>query len=268
MKKKWLLLLFACFIVITFSQCASRKQVVRLENDLYYLRMQVEAVREDNTKLTQQLDQMNRSMADIMDEMKQTKADILSEMMSLKDQASFLDNKLEETGYRMDKILQKSEVQSGRPDADSTASIPDEKATERPGGSEALNPKDLYDAAYLDLAMRNYQLARQGFEKYLTMFPKSNYADNAQYWLGETYYAQADYKNALYEFKKIITDYPKGKKNAAALLKIGYCLAKLDDTRGAQRYLNMVIQEFPTSEEAKLAESKLAEIGRGNALNK
>jgi len=268
MKKKWLLLLFACLIAITSLQCASRKQVVQLENDLYYLRMQIEAVREDNTKLVQQLEQMNHNMADIADAMKQTKADILSETMSLKNQASFLDNKLEETSYRMDKILQKSEVPTAQPDMDSTASNPDEKATDRPGGSETLNPKDLYDAAYRDLAMRNYQLARQSFEKYLAMFPNSDYADNARYWLGETYYAQSDYQSALYQFKKVITDYPKGEKNASALLKIGYCLSKSDDARGAQRYLNMVIQEFPASEEAKLAEAKLAELGRANASNK
>jgi tol-pal system protein YbgF len=267
MKKKWLLL-FASLIVITSLQCASRKQVVQLENDLYYMRMQIEAVREDNTKLSQQLEQMNHSMTDIVDEMKQTKADILSVTTSLRDQASFLDNKLEETSYRMDKILQKTETPTARSGTDSTAYHPGENTTDQSGGVETLNPKDLYDAAYRDLAMRNYQLARQSFEKYLTTFPKSDYADNAQYWLGETYYAQSDYESALYQFKKVLTDYPKGDKNPSALLKIGYCLSKLDDARGAQRYLNMVVQEFPTSEEAKLAQAKLAEIGRSNTLNK
>jgi tol-pal system protein YbgF len=117
--------------------------------------------------------------------------------------------------------------------------------------------KRLYDQAYKDLTRGNYSLAIIGFRDFLRRSPASDLGDNAQYWIGECFYAQRDYNPAVVEFLKVPADYPQGDKVAAALLKTGYSFLQLDDRASARRYLNQVVEQFPNSEEAVSARNKL-----------
>ena len=132
-----------------------------------------------------------------------------------------------------------------------------------PGDSAAkgaVTPRALYDAAYQDLTRGNHGLAILGFQEVLTKFPQSELADNAQYWIGECYYAQKDYARALVEFRKTIEAYPQGDKVAAALLKAGLCEAQTGDKQAARATLEELQRRFPQSEEARLAGQKIQEL--------
>ena len=120
-----------------------------------------------------------------------------------------------------------------------------------------VDPKKLYDAAYLDLTKGNYQLAISGFSQYLQHFPDTPLSDNALYWIGESYYAQAQYDKAVIEFQKLLKDYPTGDKVPAALYKIGLSYLELRDRKLGNQFLKRVVDEFPRSPEAKLAKEKL-----------
>jgi tetratricopeptide (TPR) repeat protein len=65
--------------------------------------------------------------------------------------------------------------------------------------------------------------------------PDSEYAGNAQYWIGECYYTQRDYARALEAFNKVIERYPKGQKVPDALLKVGFSLTALTTCARALR---------------------------------
>jgi tol-pal system protein YbgF len=117
--------------------------------------------------------------------------------------------------------------------------------------------KRLYDQAYKDLTRGNYSLALLGFRDYLRRSPASDLADNAQYWIGECFYAQRDYDPAIQEFLKVQKDYPQGDKVPAALLKTGFSFLQLEDRASARRYLNQVVEQYPNSEEAVSARNKL-----------
>jgi len=122
------------------------------------------------------------------------------------------------------------------------------------------DPRTIYDAAYQDLTRGNHGLAIMGFEEILQLYPSSELADNAQYWLGETYYVQKDYEKALEAFRKVPLAYPAGDKVPAALLKIGYCLVELGETAAASEALQDLIDRFPGSQEARLADDKLGRL--------
>jgi len=99
-------------------------------------------------------------------------------------------------------------------------------------GSRAAAPddrrppaRDVYQAAYIDFSKGGYQLAITGFRDFLRRFPDHKLADNAQYWIGESYLALAhSYANAgqqedkatqaleeaVREFRRVITNYPRG----------------------------------------------------------
>ena len=125
------------------------------------------------------------------------------------------------------------------------------------GDVSETDAKRLYDQAYKDLTRGNYSLALLGFGEYLKRSPASDLADNAQYWIGECYYAQRDYDPAIQEFLKVQKDYPQGDKVPAALLKTGFSFLQLEDRASARRYLNQVVEQFPNSEEAVSARNKL-----------
>src|SRR5262249_18343413 len=108
--------------------------------------------------------------------------------------------------------------------------------------SSGATPRSLYDAAYQDLNRGKHGLAIMGFQEVITKFPDSELADNAQYWIGESYYAQKDYKKALQEFRKTVDVYPKGDKVPAAMLKSGLCLVQLGDKQGAKTVYQKLVE--------------------------
>jgi tol-pal system protein YbgF len=93
--------------------------------------------------------------------------------------------------------------------------------------------------------------------KFLAEHPRHEYADNAQYWLGEAFYGAKDYKNALVEFRATIETYPRGNKVPDALLKVGYCYAALGQTEKARAVLEQVVNLYPKTEPAALAAKRL-----------
>ena len=92
---------------------------------------------------------------------------------------------------------------------------------------------------------------------FLKQYPRHDYADNAQYWLGESFYARKDYQQALTEFRATIETYPRGNKVPDALLKVGYCYQALGQTEKARAVLEQVVNLYPKSEPAVLASKKL-----------
>ncbi len=92
---------------------------------------------------------------------------------------------------------------------------------------------------------------------FLQAHPRHDYADNAQYWLGEAYYATQDYQHALLEFRATIETYPRGNKVPDALLKVGYCYFALGQTDKARAVLEQVVNLYPKSEPAALAARRL-----------
>ena len=120
--------------------------------------------------------------------------------------------------------------------------------------------KRVYEQAYLDLTRGNYSLAILGFAEYLKRAEGSDLADNAQYWIAESYYAQGDYRQAVVEFQKVVDRYAQGDKVAGALLKIGFSEIHLGESDDARAALEEVVRRFPNGEEAKLARDKLRSI--------
>jgi len=95
---------------------------------------------------------------------------------------------------------------------------------------------------------------------FLAKHPRHDFADNAQYWLGEAYYAQQDYPNALIEFRNVIETYPRGNKVPDALLKVGYCYLALGQTEKARAVLEQVVNLYPKTEPAATAAKRLESL--------
>ncbi|HSN52159.1 MAG TPA: tol-pal system protein YbgF [Woeseiaceae bacterium] len=126
-----------------------------------------------------------------------------------------------------------------------------------PGGSD----RDNYQAAFELLKEQRYEPAAQAFRQFLTTYPDSELADNAQYWLAESYYVTQKFEQALSSFQAVINDYPRSRKVPDALLKMGYCNYELERWDAARSALSKVQADYPETTAARLAGQRLERMG-------
>lgn len=135
------------------------------------------------------------------------------------------------------------------------------RATKAPVRSDAAGAGDgaasEYRAAVELVKAGKTEEAVTALRAFLKSYPRHEYADNAQYWLGEAYYAAKDYQHALVEFRATIEVYPRGNKVPDALLKVGYCYSALGQADKARAVLEQVVNLYPKSEPAALAAKRL-----------
>jgi tol-pal system protein YbgF len=91
-------------------------------------------------------------------------------------------------------------------------------------------------------------------------FPKTDLTDNAQFWIGESYYSENNYEKAILEYEKVIKNYPEGDKVPHALLKQGLSFLKLGDKASARLLFQQIMKDYPNTNQARIAKAKLAEI--------
>ena len=113
----------------------------------------------------------------------------------------------------------------------------------------------------MDLMRRgDNQGAIQKLREFLRKAPKSDLADDAQYWIGEAYFASKDYNRAILEFNEVLLRYPKGDKVPAALLRQALAFAELGDKVDARLVLQKLVSEHGDAPEAERGRQKLAEL--------
>lgn len=132
------------------------------------------------------------------------------------------------------------------PAAAPTASVP-----------TSADPDQAYSAAFNALKAGQYGDAIAQFNNFLVTHPDSERADSAQYWLGEAYYVSKQFDPAINEYQKLVAAYPKSQKVSQAMLKIGFCQQELGQRDAAKATLQEVLQRFPGTTSARMAEDRL-----------
>jgi tol-pal system protein YbgF len=126
----------------------------------------------------------------------------------------------------------------------------------------AANANQLYDQASQDLAQGRYALALQAFREMRAQFPSGEMADNAQYGVGESFFAQSMFDSAAIEYARVDSLYPQGDKVPAALYKLALSQEKLGRTSEAKKSFEELVRRYPLSGEAQLARERLGTTRR------
>jgi tol-pal system protein YbgF len=130
-----------------------------------------------------------------------------------------------------------------------------------PGAAPVPDAESLYNQGLSYYNGGQWDLSIQAFNDYLKYYKDTDRASNAQFYIGECYYSQQDYKRAIDAYDLCSEKYPTGNKAAAAQLKKGFALLEMDEKTAGIRELRSLVQRFPDSHEADLARQRLRKLG-------
>jgi len=270
---------------ITLAGCASttdldamRNDINQLKREAFELRREIgklreqssgavkeesfNAIRESQASLNSQVSELSKEVQVLRGRFEENKffidkamKDAVTERELLRSQMNSLDVRIKELN---DKVARLGETKTSAPKATADAEGGAEKAQEQKRPDD--DPKKAYEAAYNLFKEKKYKEARERFNDFIKRFPKDDLADNAQFWIGESYYGEKDYEGAILSYEALIKHYPGSEKIPGALLKEGLAFAEIGDKKTAKVLFERLIEKYPDSSEAAVAKKKKAEL--------
>ena len=122
--------------------------------------------------------------------------------------------------------------------------------------------KESYDLTLAMYRQGKYEEAIDRFESFLQEYPKSDLADNAQFWIGECYMSLKKYKQAILAYQEVIKTYSKGNKVPNAMLRQAMAFHRIKDRESSRIIFKKLIKKYPNSSEAKIAKAKLKMLSK------
>ena len=282
--------LVSLVFLMLFSGCATQNEVTSLDTRLNDLELR-------NAELKKRNEALKSGMAVREDEeqaLRHQSASLRAKLEALDEQNRALNGRIEELEHRLDRQKQ-METEGTQIEADqiekltksakknderiyrieqylnfesSAPKVPPKKTTEKttakiiPAGQtkDQLGEDEIYRLAKQAFDQGDSDAARKKFQELIEKYPKSERADNAQFWIGEIYYREKWYEKAILEYQKVIENYPKGNKVPASLLKQGLAFLNLGDKTNSRLILEELIKKHPKSNEAKIARDKVKSL--------
>ncbi len=225
-------------------------QVQELQDEVRSLRGQLEMQ-------TRELENLKRRQRDQYLDLDQRISDIRNAQPVIPSGSAAGDAQPRPQGPTVSPSLDAPEVRDPMESQSEVVGIGEPTVQSQAAPPSAADEKADYDQAFQALKELRYADAAEDFQSFLDQYPTSEYADNAQYWLGESYYVTRNYDIALTAFQGLLDQYPESPKAPDALLKIGYTYYELEQWDNARAALTQVQEMYPDSTLSRLAENRL-----------
>lgn len=203
--------------------------------------------------LNSSLTQMQKNQAELNAKMDKLSGNLVAHSESLRDfdrEISKLSSKLDDMEQALDsKIAAVTQNVKAQQDAASA------QAT-------ALLPSKIYGESYTQLMKRSYERSAQGFALYIEKFPHGELVESAYYYMGEAYSGLNRWQDAAVAYATILEQFKDSQFTAPSRLKYALCILKLpgNNKDEAAKYLKSIVQDFPGTQQARLAEDYLKEV--------
>lgn len=290
-----------CLLIL--SGCATTSDIDNLKNNITNLQVESINHKKEIARINTELTNISKDITTLkeysLSAMKESQSSILIQTSDLSKELQTLKGRFDENKYFMDKTIKdllserelqqakiaglenelrelKSKissqpaenkempaVQEGRKDAETAQPEAKDQKT-----ASTTDPQKLYDDAQIDFKEKRYVDARQKFEKFSKDFPKHALAPNSYFWLGESYYADKKYEDAILAYEAFLKKYPNHEKTKGAMLKQAFAFVEIGDKKTGKVLLEKVMEKYPNSREADLAEKKIAELLSKNNTGK
>jgi tol-pal system protein YbgF len=241
---------------------ALQTEIQRVQTDLH---VRLENLQSEVRILSTGVEEYKELLKKPFREIDRVKGDMESRLRTLEEREKgieeknrALEEKMKETGDRLKGLEERiTGLVSKLTEMEKSPSIKEVSAEVK---GVSTNVGDLYKDAYETFQKGNLEGARRKFEAFLKQYPNTELSDNAQFWIGETYYLKKDFEKAILEYEKAIVKYPEGDKIPAALFKQALAFLELGDKTNARNLLKRVIERYPHSEQAEMAKKRLEAI--------
>ncbi len=249
---------------LAIGGCVSSTDIDALHDQIAEVQRQAVLLQQQGSS-KQEVAQLEATIQRQTEALLKAEADMRLDINSLSAQIAQLQDKLEDTNYRLAQVSQQiaatnQDLKASR-SAPAVPGAPGDAATAAAAAGTATDPETLYQTSYSDYLRGNYDLAMLGFKQYLEAFPETDLADNAIYWIGECFYRQQKYVDAIAEYDRVLKQFPRSDKTASALLKKGFSLLEQGQRKEGIVQLQSVAKSFPSSDEANLAKQRLQSLG-------
>ncbi len=247
----------------TGSVDAVRREADETKTRLYSLEKDLVTAREEDKNVKSDFTALRKNDADLQ-----------ANLDSLKSELQNLTGRLEDQGLAVRKPAE--ELTRYREDTDRRIVALEDRIVKLQVAVDELNKRlkegvasagatpATADALYLKgleiFKNGNLPEARSHLTRFIEQHPDHDLVANARYWIGETYYGEKSYEQAILEFQEVIKQYPKKEKAPAAMLKQALSFKALKDVKSTQYLLRRLTTDYPKSEEAKRARALLKEI--------
>jgi tol-pal system protein YbgF len=250
-------LLVVAVVVLLTGGCATRGQVRAIRTDLANVTASLASL---EAKRTAELENTpgRAEVKAIGTQVSQLEARISATTAELGQVTSRLDSTervVRDTAAAVDQLTTAVGKLSALPAAPTPPPSPPRDGASRRSGEAA---EQVYVSALAAFRAREHGQAVLDFLDFLGRYPKHPLAPNAQYWIGEAYFLQKDYRQAAVEFDKVLEHGVGNPKAADALLRLGMCYRNLRESTRATETLKRVIRDYPSSDAATKARSYLA----------
>lgn len=284
---------YLCFgivvILLCVSGCVDPKRLASLENRIAAMEM------ENNRQMSQQKEAQNRyikkSIKSLEDQLKgghivtkEEYARLKYDIRVLKKELQALEGSIDEIKHKFkeytegdrqvistrlkrlddaisknyEKVINLEKYMGFEPSA--SAQMPATKPTVSEGSVQKDPEQGLYDLAKKLFDDGDIENSRIHFGNFINKYPDSQNADNARFWIADSYYAEKWFGKAILEYQKVLDNYPDSNKLAAARLKQGYAFAELGEKANARITLKTLVRLHPESKEAQYAQEKLKNL--------
>jgi tol-pal system protein YbgF len=268
--------------------CASTRDVRVLDRGLDVIQSQINSLQKENNSTKKEISDLKTENQKLKADLSLRLENLQSEMRTsststgeyqelLKRSSKEMDRFKEEMEGRLRTIEEKrktqeeklSELEDRLKGLDGRMAASASKAeSERLASKETLSEikgvstgmGTLYKDAYETFHRGDLEGARRKFQAFLKQYSNTELSDNAQFWIGETYYLKKDFERAILEYEKAVVKYPEGDKIPAALFKQALAFLELGDKTNARNLLKRVIEKYPLSDQAEIAKKKLETI--------
>ena len=251
-------------------------RVAKLENDTQALESRItkaiverqsfivsdlEEVKKEQLRLQERLEDLSYKLEGKEREERETREDLLTRVSALELRLKRIESLVQpsnETAIQnattQDATSNQTVVQ--QPSTPTSTPKPQEKAKQQEVPKN-LKEEDLFQQAYLYFQKGDYRLARSYWEEYLKRYPKGRWVGQTYYWLGETYFKEKNYEEAIIYYQKLI-DLPEPNPfKPKAMLKQAEAFLQLKDKKAAEIVLKRLVKTFPGTPEAKEGEKIL-----------
>ncbi|MGD9904651.1 MAG: tol-pal system YbgF family protein [Vicinamibacterales bacterium] len=268
---------------------AQRRELQQMAADLRILQEQTQLLQNAVTTLTDALKAVNARIDEQMAATRKSFADSKLQTDAMGSDIRVVRERVDDTNVRITSLSQEVEAlrlaippmpiyppvtdptATGDPlaaaGAAGTPAPPPAETTPTPAPPPPLapspgSPTRLYDMAWADYTAGSYDLAIEGFTSYVRSFPKSEFADNAQYYIGESYYQRGRWPEAVDAFTRLISTYPRSDVVGNAYYKRGQSYERMNQPEQSRADYEFLIKTAADTDPGRLAKQRLDALNR------